>query len=62
MMMTMLLRIVWRKGLQEGIANKANEVGISAMKTKLVLNRIMKRKKTLFLQICILLVYEANNK
>ena len=30
--------------MQEGIANKANDVGISAMKTKLVLKRIMKRK------------------
>ena len=30
--------------MQEGIANKANDVGISAIKTKLVLKRIMKRK------------------
>ena len=51
-----------KEGLQEGRSNKANIVGITAMKTMPVLKRIMKRKKTLFLQICILLVYEVNNK
>ena len=48
MLLRMLLRLVRKKGLQGGRSNKANDVGITARKTKLVLKRIMKRKKTIF--------------